>query len=115
MRDILNILKYSRQLRLYYIGIACFAIAVAVLNQVPSFLIKAVVDELTVDASSSTVLILIVIAYFATDFALTLATNIGGYLGDIMVIKLRRHLSERYYEHLLRLPQRYFDLSLIHI
>ncbi len=38
--------------------------------------------------------------------------NIGGYLGDILMIKLKKQLSERYYQHLLELPQRYFDTEL---
>ena len=109
MRDIRNILKYSKQLRLYYIGIAFFAILVAALNLIQPLITARVVDEFIQDNPSATILIAAVIAYFVSDFALTLVTNVGGYLGDMMVIKLRRHLSERYYEHLLQLPQRYFD------
>lgn len=54
----------------------------------------------------------IVIAIFALDVASTLFSNIGGYIGDLMQVRVHRILSKRYYEHLLSLPQRYFDTEL---
>lgn len=52
------------------------------------------------------------VALFIFDAANTLFSNWGGYLGDMMAAKLRKQLSERYYEHLLSLPQTYFDTEL---
>lgn len=49
------------------------------------------------------------VALFVFDAANTLFSNWGGYLGDMMAAKLRKQLSERYYEHLLTLPQTYYD------
>ena len=39
-------------------------------------------------------------------------SNIGGYLGDQMAVRLQRILSHNYYQHLLSLPQNYFDMEL---
>ncbi len=33
----------------------------------------------------------------------------SGYIGDMLAIKMRRQLSQNYYQHLLRLPQGYYD------
>lgn len=49
---------------------------------------------------------------FALDMATTLFSNIGGYWGDQMAVRVQRTLGERYYEHLLELPQRYYDTEL---
>jgi ATP-binding cassette subfamily B protein len=38
-----------------------------------------------------------------------LFSNIGGFIGDQLQARLRKLLSERYFAHLLTLPQRYFD------
>src|SRR5699024_12836031 len=35
--------------------------------------------------------------------------NIGGYIGDVMISRLRQILSTRYYAKLLSLPQGYYD------
>src|SRR4029079_7830397 len=49
---------------------------------------------------------------FLTDVGQTLLGNYSGYLGDVMTVKLQRLLSQRYSQHLLALPQRYFDTEL---
>ena len=55
---------------------------------------------------------LFAVLIFLTDVGQTLLSNIGGYLGDLMAIKQQKILSERYYEHVLSLPQAYFDTEL---
>ena len=109
MRDILNILKFSKQLRGYYIGITVLSVVVALINLAQPFITKAVIDELELELTSTKVLLILVVLYFLSDFGITMFTNVGGYFGDMMTVKLRRFLSERYYNHLLKLPQRYFD------
>lgn len=109
MRDILNVLKFSKQLRGYYIGIMLLSVVVALINLAQPFIVKSVIDELSLPAFSEKKLIIFVILYFLSDVAITIFSNVGGYLGDMMTVKLRRFLSERYYSHLLKLPQRYFD------
>ncbi len=49
---------------------------------------------------------------FAVDFGQTLFSNFGGYFGDILSARQQQLLSNRYYAHLLELPQRYFDTEL---
>jgi len=49
---------------------------------------------------------------FLLDLASTLISNWGGYIGDQIAVKLNKILSERYFAHLMRLPQKYFDTEL---
>src|SRR5258708_22499847 len=49
---------------------------------------------------------------FITDMGQTIFSNIGGYLGDVLAIRLKKFMSVRYYEHLMSLPQGYFDTEL---
>ncbi len=110
MRDIFGILRYSGQLRNYYIVVAAFSVVTALITLSQPFIVKGAVDQFdSVDEPVAQTLIVLVVLYFVADFSITLSTNVSGYFGDMMIIKLRRHLSEKYYQHLLSLPQTYFD------
>ena len=77
------------------------------------FLIKAATDLIVASLQSGNANVYgalwIAVWLFAVDVANTLFTNWGGYLGDVMSAKLKKQLSERYYSHLLKLPQSYYD------
>lgn len=71
------------------------------------------IDELRKGSSASVRYVaFIAIGIFLTDLFSNIFSNISGYLGDRMSFKLQKILSERYYSHLLSLPQRYFDKEL---
>lgn len=116
MRALLRTLHYARNLWPYYIGIAFFSILLAAMNQVQPLIIKFVTDAVVEVTKGGTpnydLVIWLAVAFFATDIGTTLFSNWGGYLGDVMAAKLRKQLSERYYTHLLSLPQSYFDNEL---
>ena len=52
------------------------------------------------------------IALFVMDFLGNILNNWNGYLGDIMSNRLQKTLSQRYFAHLMELPQAYFDKEL---
>ncbi|HEX4662399.1 MAG TPA: ABC transporter ATP-binding protein, partial [Candidatus Saccharimonadales bacterium] len=116
MKPLFKTLNYARNLWPYYVGITIFSILIALMNQLQPLIIKSVTDlvvEVINHKSPNYSLGLwLAVAFFVTDFAVTLFSNWGGYLGDIMTAKLRKQLSERYYTHLLSLPQSYFDNEL---
>jgi ATP-binding cassette subfamily B protein len=56
--------------------------------------------------------VLLAFAIFGLELAANLFSNLGGYFGDQMAERLRRHLSRNYFDHLLALPQIYFDREL---
>ena len=71
------------------------------------------VDEVSKGTRANvTYVIWLAIGLFALDFFSNVINNINGYIGDQMAAKLQRTLSRRYFEHLMKLPQHYFDTEL---
>ncbi len=113
MKHIWRIIRYSRELWPLYVAISFFTIVLALLNQSIPILTKVGLDEISnlisgLPASQQKV-IWVVVIIFLVDVASTISSNIGGYYGDILAQRLRKLLSEKYYEHLLKLPQTYYD------
>lgn len=86
------------------------------MTQVQPLLLKAAVDQITNLISGGKADVALVAIYagliFLTDIGQTLFSNLGGYLGDMLSARMQRIMSQRYFEHLLTLPQRYFDTEL---
>ncbi len=116
MRSLVRILGVARELWPYYVGIVAGAILTAATGLLVPFIIKAATDEVVAALSGQgggvPAVLWLAVALLATDLANTLITNVGGYLGDQMAIRLRAVLSQSYFEKLLSLPQRYFDSEL---
>lgn len=113
MRSLLRAIGYAKQLWPYYIGITVASILVALTGIAIPFIIKAATDLMVAviqgggaDVSGA---LLFAGLLFGFDAANTLIRNWGGYLGDVMAAKLKSQLSTRYFEHLLSLPQSYYD------
>lgn len=113
MKDVIRILKSARELKGYYAAISVFTILLSLLSLLQPLLSGWAIDQIRLgsDANVQYVAVLAVLI-FLLDFSQTIFSNIGGYLGDQMSAKLHKILSVRYYEHLLSLPQRYFDTEL---
>lgn len=113
MKNIIAILKIASSLKRYYIAISIFTIIVAILGQLQPLLTKAAIDEISKLANHQQVNVLLVGIFAATMFiselGQTLISNISGYYGDIMSAKLQQILGNKYYDHILKLPQKYFD------
>lgn len=116
MKALFLTLRQASNLWPYYLGVVIFSILIALANQLVPLIVKGVTDLVVAviqgQPADYNLVMWLAIAFFATDVATTLFSNIGGYWGDIMTAKLRKQLSERYYEHLLKLPQDYFDNEL---
>ena len=116
MRPLLRILGVARELLPAYAAIVAAGVLVAATGIAVPFIIKAATDEVVagLEGSGGSVSAVLWLAFLLllVDVANTLISNIGGYLGDVMAIRLRSILSRNYFEKLLRLPQRYFDNEL---
>ncbi len=116
MKDLLKILLFAKNLWPYYLVITVTSVLLALSNQVVPFVVKGVADLVTYVVQGGqpdyTQALWLAIALFGADVAGTLLSNWGGYYGDIMAAKLKKQLSERYYQHLLTLPQSYYDAEL---
>ena len=113
MRSIWRIIRFTGSLWPYYVGVSIFTILIAVMSQFVPLLTKGAVDQITKSLSGGHADVKLVAIFalliFLTDIGQTFFSNIGGYLGDMLAIKQQRLLSRRYYEHIMSLPQTYFD------
>lgn len=113
MYIIIKTLKYAKKLWPYYIGVTLSSILVALTGVAIPFVLAAATNLMVeaVQGGQANVngALWLAVALFGFDIANTLIRNFGGYLGDIMSVKLKAQLSTRYYEHLLKLPQSYYD------
>ena len=116
MKSIWRILRFTGSLWRYYLGVSAFTILVAAMSQLVPLLTKAAIDEVTKGIGGGQVSVTRVAVYavliFGVDVGQTLFSNWGGYLGDMLSAKQQRLLSNRYYEHVMSLPQSYFDNEL---
>lgn len=116
MKELWKIIRYSRELWPYYLSVGFFTILLAGMNLLQPLFTGAIIRELQkvgtgVDVDGAKVFWLVSLV-FVQDFGSTVFSNIGGYVGDVMSVKLNKLLSERYYAHLLTLPQSYYDSEL---
>ena len=99
----------------YYVAVVVVSSLVAALGLVSPFLIREATDTIVAtlgDASlpdPTRTVIWLAIALFAAEASASLLRNVSGYLGDVMVARLRQIMSTRYFAKLLALPQRYYD------
>lgn len=116
MKQLLKALSYARNLWPYYTGVIVTTILTALAGLAIPFIIKAATDLVVEVAQGGKAdindAILLAVLLLAFDVGGIILKNIGGYLGDMMAEKLRTQLSVRYYEHLLSLPQSYYDNEL---
>jgi ATP-binding cassette subfamily B protein len=116
MKSIWRIVRFTGSLWRYYLGVSVLTVLVAAMSQVIPLLTKAAIDEITKHLGSGHVdvskVALLAVLIFAVDMGQNIFSNIGGYIGDMLSAKQQRLLSNRYYEHVMSLPQRYFDTEL---
>ncbi|MDB5166704.1 MAG: (1--_2) glucan export composite transrane/ATP-binding protein [Candidatus Saccharibacteria bacterium] len=113
MKDLLRILASARHLRSYYWWISGLTILLALSNALVPLLSGMAIDQIRQGSSTDVErVVIIAFAIFALDVLANLFSNVGGYLGDQLSVKLQRYLSRRYYEHLMRLPQQFYDTEL---
>lgn len=113
MKEILRIIRFSGSLWKYYLAVSICVIAISLLNLVQPLLIKGIIDLLVAkDAGQNVQLEQLLIRVGIILIAVLLVTptsNINGYVGDMLVVRLNSLLSQRYFDHLLRLPIEYYD------
>ncbi|MDB5169185.1 MAG: (1--_2) glucan export composite transrane/ATP-binding protein [Candidatus Saccharibacteria bacterium] len=116
MKQIWRVITFTRELWRYYLLVSVFTILLAGMSQLQPLFTKGTIDQITKLSHGGhpdiTLVAIFAIAIFLSDFGATIFSNIGGHIGDLLMIKQQRLLSERYFKHLLSLPQQYFDTEL---
>lgn len=114
MKDIFRLFGYARGLYKYVIFVAIAGTLIALLDMIAPFVIKFATDAISLSISSKTALkldylILLLIILAISYISSAILGNINGYIGDVLAAKMRFKLSCVYYDHLLILPQSYYD------
>lgn len=97
--------------------LAMGSLVIALLNMAVPFVLKYVTDTI-VEAVSGDVdfpvhnILWFAAALFVISFVTSLLNNFIGYNGDVLAMRLKQQLSNLYYEHLLKLPQSYYDTEI---
>ncbi|AHB42712.1 ABC transporter-related protein [Candidatus Saccharibacteria bacterium RAAC3_TM7_1] len=114
MKNLRQIIRYTSHLKPFFVIIGIMSVVTALLNLTTPFIVKVGTDWVVAIVAGKAdftlgPLIGIVGALVAVALLTTVAGDIGGYFGDQVSIRARRQLSKRYYQHLLSLPQQYYD------
>lgn len=107
---------YARGLGRLYLGITISSVLVTVVSIAMPFVISSATDTI-VDAINGQEVGVWSVIWLAgllllLDISKAIIGNIGGFWGDMMAVRLKEQLSSVYYQHLLSLPQSYFDNEL---
>lgn len=113
MSNILKIIRIARPLYPLLAIISCLILFSAVLSLIAPILSKYIVDEIVSQVQHKggdlQRLIIIIIIAFGANFLGLITDSVSDRLGDHFAGKVRKFLTEKFYDKVLRLPQSYFD------
>jgi ATP-binding cassette subfamily B protein len=114
MNQIWRIIRFTKNLWPYYTVISILSVILALIALMQPLFTGWLIDEIQNGASSSdlTRVVILVSAIFLADVLSNLVSNIIGFFGDQMSVRLFQTLSHKYFKHVLSLPQSYFDSEL---
>lgn len=113
MKNILRILQISKPQHKLLFVLAGLIIITAAMELAAPIFSKQIVDEIVLHLNTNNsnlqrLAFLIAITFFANLFGIIL-TAISERLGDHFAGRLRKLLTEKFYNHVLQLPQSYYD------
>lgn len=113
MKHIFRILASGKELWRSYAIISVLTTLLSLGTVIIPLLSGWAIDEMRKGTGASVkYAALLAAGIFLLDLMQTLLSNINGYYGDLVAGKLQNILSQRYFAHLLTLPQNYFDNEL---
>lgn len=113
MKNIFKIIKISKPLHKVAAIIGALIIASSTLELIPPIITKFIVDEIVLQLQSQAgnfqKLIFLVIVTFILSFISEIIGTASERLGDHFAGRLRKFLTEKFYDKVLTFPQSYFD------
>lgn len=113
MKEIIRLFTYAKGLGRYVAIVGMASAVLALLSMATPFVIKLatdnIVDVVGGEAFDKWYLLGLVGVLAIVAVVGALLGDWSGHIGDMLAIKLRRQLSQRYYAHLITLPQSYYD------
>ncbi len=113
MKNIFKIIRISKPLH-HLVAILGFLILLSSLLQLVApilskFIVDEIVNKIQLNKGSTERLIALIIFAFGANFLGLIINTISDRLGDHFAGRLRKFLTEKFYDKVLRLPQSYFD------
>lgn len=103
-------MRTGRELWRSYVLVSIFTVLLSLITIFQPLFSGWAIDEIQKGTQANiTYAFLLALGIFVLDLMQTGFSNISGYIGDMIQIKLNKILSENYYRHLMSLPQHYFD------
>lgn len=113
MKYIWRIIRYTSDQWRYYAAISFLTVLTSITILLLPLFTGWAIDEVRNGTQADLKMVIwLAIGIFLLDVAGNFLNNINGYIGDLLSANLNRILSARYYQHLLTLPQQYFDTEL---
>lgn len=113
VKEIIRLFSYAQGLGKYVAVVGVASTILALLSMATPFVIKLATDDIvavTGGRELNEAYLLGLVGVLAVVSVIGAALNDwSGYVGDLLATRLRRQLSQRYYAHLLKLPQTYYD------
>lgn len=113
MKNLIKIIKLSKPLHHLVVIIALLILASSLLQLVAPVLSKFIVDEIVAHISHKggdlNRLILLILLAFGMNLLGLVANSVSERIGDHFAGRLRKFLTEKFYDKVLTLPQAYFD------
>jgi ATP-binding cassette, subfamily B, bacterial len=113
MKEIIRILRVGSSLWPNYVLVSVLTVFISLLTILQPLLSGWAIDEISKGTGADIrYAFMLAIGVFLLDLGQNLFSNWGGYVGDQIAVKLNKVLNERYFAHLMQLPQKYFDTEL---
>ena len=113
MKQLWRIIKFTRDLWPLYAAVSALTVFIALMGVLQPLFTGWAIDELRHGTHAKlNYLLLLAVGIFLLDFFTNVFSNFAGYIGDQVQVRLNYYLSHRYYEHLLTLPQQFYDVEL---
>jgi len=113
MKEIIRILKVGNSLKKIYALVSFLTVMLSLLTILQPLISGWAIDEIGKGSDANIrYAALLALSIFVLDLGQNLFSNWGGYVGDNIAVRLNKLLSERYFAHLMQLPQQYFDTEL---
>lgn len=113
MKQLWRIIQFTRDLWPLYAAVSALTVFIALMGVLQPLFTGWAIDELRHGTQAKlNYLLLLAVGIFLLDFFTNVFSNFAGYIGDQVQVRLNYYLSHRYYEHLLTLPQQFYDVEL---
>ncbi len=113
MQNIIRIIRLSRPLYHLVAILAVLILLSATLGLIAPIISKFIVDEIVSKVQGNggdlTRLIILIIIAFASNILGLISSTLSDRIGDHFAGRIRKFLTERFYDKVLTLPQSYFD------